>query len=228
MHNKYLLQKLSKKQTEAIEEPSNVLLIAIPGSGKTRTLTNKILYEYDENDSRLIVAITYTNRAVDEMRERIFNQLGTIPNNIWIGTIHKFCLDFVIRKYSRFSETLSRPFTIIGEKDSKDLKEKLLTKYGLKNDNYIDYTLDVFGKVKEKYNSSYVEEYYKELLDMRMIDFNYILYETYKILNNNNMISNQLASLISVLCIDEYQDTQELQYQILSLICKKRKKLKYL
>ena len=55
---------------------------------------------------------------------------------------------------------------------------------------------------------------------MRMIDFNYILYETYKILNNNNMISNQLASLISVLCIDEYQDTQELQYQILSLICK--------
>lgn len=226
MHNKYLLQKLSKKQTEAIEEPSNVLLIAIPGSGKTRTLTNKILYEYDENDSRLIVAITYTNRAVDEMRKRIFNQLGTIPNNIWIGTIHKFCLDFVIRKYSRFSETLSRPFTIIGEKDSKDLKEKLLTKYGLKNDNYIDYTLDVFGKVKEKYNSSYVEEYYKELLDMRMIDFNYILYETYKILNNNNMISNQLASLISVLCIDEYQDTQELQYQILSLICKKRKKIK--
>lgn len=226
MHNKYLLQKLSEKQIEAIEEPSNVLLIAIPGSGKTRTLTNKILYEYDENDSRLIVAITYTNRAVDEMRERIFNQLGTIPNNIWIGTIHKFCLDFVIRKYSRFSETLSRPFTIIGEKDSKDLKEKLLTKYGLKNDNYIDYTLDVFGKVKEKYNPSYVEEYYKELLDMRMIDFNYILYETYKILNNNNMISNQLASLISVLCIDEYQDTQELQYQILSLICKKRKKIK--
>ncbi|MDE6141277.1 MAG: UvrD-helicase domain-containing protein, partial [Bacilli bacterium] len=226
MHNRYLLQKLSQNQLDAIEESGNLLLVAIPGSGKTRTLTNKVLYEYDTNASRLIVAITYTNRAVEEMRERIFNQLGFIPSNIWIGTIHKFCLDFIIRKYSRFSVTLSKPFTIIGEKDSKDLKKRLLDKYGLRSDNYIDYTLDVFGNVKEKYIPAYVREYYKELLDMRMIDFNYILYEAYKILNAQELVAKQLSSLISVLCIDEYQDTQELQYQILSLIYKKRKEIK--
>lgn len=225
MKNKDLIQKLSDKQFDAINTEGNVLLIAIPGSGKTRTLTNKILYEYNEDSVRNIVAITYTNRAADEMRERILRQIGKIPNNIWIGTIHKFCLDFIIRKYSRFSNFLSKPFTIIGEDDLQKLKDKLLEKHDLANDYYIDYTLDVFGNVNEKKHPNYVNDYYNELLNKRTIDFNYILYEAYNILNENSLVAKQISSIISLLCIDEYQDTQELQYQILSLIYKQRKEI---
>ena len=104
---------MSDRQFDAITADGNILLVAIPGSGKTRTLTNKILYEFDENDVRNIIAITYTNRGADEMQDRILKQLGFIPDNIWIGTIHKFCLDFIIRKYSRFSKVLSKPFSPI-------------------------------------------------------------------------------------------------------------------
>lgn len=226
MKNKKILQKLSDRQFDAITADGNILLVAIPGSGKTRTLTNKILYEFDENDVRNIIAITYTNRGADEMQDRILKQLGFIPDNIWIGTIHKFCLDFIIRKYSRFSKVLSKPFSIIGEDDSRKIKDKLLDKYNLENDYYIDYTFDIFGQIKEIRYKDYVNEYYSELLKNRMIDFNYILYEAYKILNENELVTKQLSHIISLLCIDEYQDTQELQYQILSLIYKQRKDIK--
>lgn len=226
MKNKKILQKLSDRQFDAITADGNILLVAIPGSGKTRTLTNKILYEFNENDVRNIIAITYTNRGADEMQDRILKQLGFIPDNIWIGTIHKFCLDFIIRKYSRFSKVLSKPFSIIGEDDSRKIKDKLLDKYNLENDYYIDYTFDIFGQIKEIRYKDYVNDYYSELLKNRMIDFNYILYEAYKILNENELVAKQLSHIISLLCIDEYQDTQELQYQILSLIYKQRKDIK--
>lgn len=226
MKNKKILQKLSDRQFDAITAVGNILLVAIPGSGKTRTLTNKILYEFNENDVRNIIAITYTNRGADEMQDRILKQLGFIPDNIWIGTIHKFCLDFIIRKYSRFSKVLSKPFSIIGEDDSRKIKDELLDKYNLENDYYIDYTFDIFGQIKEIRYKDYVNDYYSELLKNRMIDFNYILYEAYKMLNENELVAKQLSHIISLLCIDEYQDTQELQYQILSLIYKQRKDIK--
>lgn len=222
MKNKHLLQKLSPIQMNAILTEGNVLLVAIPGSGKTRTITNKILYEYDENEVRNIIAITYTNRAADEMKERISNQINDIPNNVWIGTIHKFCLNFIIRKYSRFSEFLSRPFSIIGEDDLKRLKEELIKEHNLSNDYNIDYTLDIHGKPNEKNHPEYVRDYYNKLLNMKKIDFNYILYESYNLLKNNPLIAKKIANTISFLCIDEYQDTQELQYQILSIIYKER------
>lgn len=225
MKNSNLIQKLSDIQMDAISADDNILLVAIPGSGKTRTLTNKILYEYDCNDIKKTVAITYTKRAADEMRERIVNQIGEVPNNIWIGTIHKFCLDFIIRKYSRFSQRLSKPFSIIGEDDLKKLKDRLLEKYKLSNDYNINYTLDVNGNVNETIYTDYVKDYYNELFRMKKIDFNYILYESYKLLRDNVLVARNLSHIIRFLCIDEYQDTQELQYQILSLIVKQNKKI---
>ena len=82
MGNESYLQKLSENQYLAIKQKGNVLLTAIPGSGKTRTLTNKILYEYSEKEYKKIVAITYTNRASEEMIERIrLNLTATLKKN---------------------------------------------------------------------------------------------------------------------------------------------------
>src|SRR5690554_6536523 len=84
-------QTLSEEQTNAVFSNKNVLLTAIPGSGKTRTLINKVLYEYSPDKLEKSIAITYTRRAADEIEDRIVNQIGDMPENIWVGTIHKFC-----------------------------------------------------------------------------------------------------------------------------------------
>ena len=88
---------LNLEQETAILHPSSVFLIACPGSGKTRTLTYKIAYELSRLASKrqFIVAITYTNRAADEIHERI-EDLGVETSQLWIGTIHAFCLEWIL------------------------------------------------------------------------------------------------------------------------------------
>lgn len=213
-----ILQKLSTEQRNAVFDENNILLTAIPGSGKTRTLTNKVLKELQEEKNGMVIAITYTRRAANEIKERIHEILGEIPSKAWIGTIHSFCLEFVIRKYGSFSETISKPFTIIGDDDRDRILKELKRKYNINEYAKIDMTLDISGKPKNILYYSFVEEYYEYLLQNQMVDFNYILYETYKMLVKCKRIKNNLSSIIRVICIDEYQDTQELQYQILGLL----------
>lgn len=215
---KEYMQKLSDEQFKAVVHQGNVLVTAIPGSGKTRTLINRIIYKYIEEDKHIIIAITYTRRAGDEIEERIMGQLGVIPNNIWIGTIHKFCLEFIVRGYGSYSKFFSRNFQIISEADTGKLINELRDKYKIKPFTEIDFSLDTFGNPNEKDNTPLVQEYFDTIIAMNKIDFNYILYESYRLLVENPIIALQLSILIKDICIDEYQDTQDLQYQILSLI----------
>lgn len=93
---------LNPEQEAAVLAPGNIFLTACPGSGKTRTLTYKIAYELSRmtSDKQRIVAITYTNRAADEIRDRI-ESLGVDTQHLWIGTIHAFCLEWILRPYAR-------------------------------------------------------------------------------------------------------------------------------
>ena len=213
-----ILQKLSNEQKEAVFDGNNILLTAIPGSGKTRTLTNKVLKELQEEKDGMVIAITYTRRAANEIKERIYEILGEIPKKAWIGTIHSFCLEFVIRKYGSFSETISKPFKIIGDDDRNKLLKNLKDKYNINEYAKIDMTLDINGKPNNYAYYNFIEEYYEHLLQNKIVDFNYILYETYSMLIKSKRIRNNLSNIIRVICIDEYQDTQELQYQILGLL----------
>ena len=213
-----ILQKLSEEQKKAILNENNILLTAIPGSGKTRTLTNKVIKELQEDKDGMIIAITYTRRAANEIKERIQDILGEIPKNAWVGTIHSFCLEFVIRKYGSFSETISCPFTIIGDDDRDELLKGLQEKYKVQDIRKVDMTLNTKGQPNSNKYKEFVTEYYDLLLKKNMVDFNYILFETYKMLIENSRIRKNLSEFIRVICIDEYQDTQELQYQILGLL----------
>ena len=99
--------ELSPEQEEAIRESESVFLVACPGSGKTRTLTYKIAYELSKLDSdrQHVVAITYTHRAADEIHERI-EGLGVDTSRLWIGTIHSFCLEWILRPYGVYHPSL--------------------------------------------------------------------------------------------------------------------------
>ena len=98
------LDKLNPQQRQVCVNEGNILLKACPGSGKTRTITYKIAYELSklESNKQYIVAITYTNRAADEIKERI-ELLGVDTEQLWIGTIHSFCVEWILKPYHMLS-----------------------------------------------------------------------------------------------------------------------------
>src|ERR1700679_1001265 len=101
--------ELNTEQEAAILDDESVFFVACPGSGKTRALTYKIAYEISrlQSDKQFVVAITYTNRAADEIHERV-EHLGVDTSQLWIGTIHSFCLEWILKPYSVYQKKLSK------------------------------------------------------------------------------------------------------------------------
>lgn len=214
-----MLRVLSYEQKDAVLTSGNVLLRACPGSGKTRTLTYKIGYELQKNQpsKKIIIAVTFTNRAADEIKKRI-QSLDLDDSNLWAGTIHSFCLEWIIRPYRCYCEELKNGFTIADEYYSERLIHELKKEYGLSYFTPVitRYTLE--GEIEEFVNKELIEEYHSILKKEKLIDFDQILHYAYQILKNNLKVSNILKNMFHLVCVDEYQDTQELQYAILASI----------
>ncbi len=117
---------LNPEQVEAITHPGSVFLVACPGSGKTRALTYKVALELSrlESEKQRVVAITYTNRAAEEIEERI-ERLGVDTEQLWIGTIHSFCLEWILRPYGIYHEKLRHGFRVIDQHE-RDLRLEAL------------------------------------------------------------------------------------------------------
>ena len=121
---------LNPEQEKAIYNENSILLIACPGSGKTRTITYKIAYELSklESNKQYIVAITYTNRAADEIKERI-ELLGVDTEQLWIGTIHSFCVEWILKPYHMYIEELRFGYDIINTNDTENYLVSLCASY---------------------------------------------------------------------------------------------------
>lgn len=130
---------INKEQEDAILEDNSVLLIACPGSGKTRTLTFKIAYELSrlKSDKEFVIAITYTNRASDEIKERV-ELLGVDTSQLWIGTIHSFCMEWILKPYHLYSERLKNGFKVINSFDSEKILTELCKPYKEEKITYYD------------------------------------------------------------------------------------------
>ena len=132
MDNMSFLDKLNPQQKQVCIDERNILLKACPGSGKTRTLTYKLAYLVQKyiSSKKLNIAITYTNRAADEIRERL-EKLETPEDKVWVGTIHQFCLEFVIRPYTMYHERLRKGYHIIDEYVTKQYIEEIIDELGI-------------------------------------------------------------------------------------------------
>lgn len=222
--------ELNSEQSIAITESDNVYLVACPGSGKTRTLTYKIAKELTDNscNKSWIVAITYTNRAADEIKERI-ELLGVNTAQLWIGTIHSFCLEWIIKPYGAGHPSLEFGYRIIDSYDSEKLLDELCKPF--KSDKVTIHDCQYFfttkgitlpcSQQKRGPVASIIEEYHKILLSRNQIDFELILYFAHQLITNNSTIARTLRNLFSFFLIDEFQDTREIQYSILGEIFKK-------
>lgn len=230
------LTTLNSKQLEAVRHINGPLLIvAGAGSGKTKTITYRIAYliKYAQVSPNSILALTFTNKAALEMKERIANLLSkNLVKNLTISTFHSFCC-MLLRKWQYISENL-KEFVIYDEEDSEKLLSiivkqlNLESKYSsskllslisnLKSDliepvNFIPYSKDdeILLKV--------YTEYQRKLKEFNALDFDDILLETYKILKNNKDLLQNFQSIYKYFLVDEYQDTNIAQYNLLKLFC---------
>lgn len=223
-------QELDRKQSEAVTLDGSVFLVACPGSGKTRTLTYKIAYELSrlESSKQFVFAITYTHRAADEIRDRI-EGLGVDVSRLWIGTIHSFCLEWIIKPYGIYEPALAFGYKVIDQHDRETLLERLCANY--KNSKVKHFDCDYYFKEDHVYLScqdttkhstihKILSEYFEDLSENRRVDFEMILWYASRLVKNHAAICTILSKMVSIVLVDEYQDTKHIQYCILGAILK--------
>ncbi|HAT76568.1 MAG TPA: ATP-dependent helicase, partial [Flavobacterium sp.] len=219
-----ILNKLNDEQKLAVQQDGNVLLTACPGSGKTRVIIHKLAYELtqlDENSKKRIVALTFTVRASEEIFRRL-NVMGINSDKIWSGTLHSFCVEWIIKPYSCYLPELKNGYSIADESYCSDLIDTLKEKYGLKRIDPVNFRLNRDGSFVEQKTTQkkLLKEYHSTLKNQKIIDFDMLLLYSYKILLSFPKIQVTLSNLFKIICVDEYQDTQDLLYAIISLIIK--------
>ncbi|MDP1710002.1 MAG: ATP-dependent helicase [bacterium] len=219
-----ILAKLNDEQKLAVKQDGHVLLTACPGSGKTRVLIHKLAYklrQLPDNTKKRIAAVTFTVRASEEIFRRL-NGIGINSNKIWSGTLHSFCFEWIIKPYSCYLPELTNGFAIADETFTSDLISNLKAKYGLKEIDSVNLRINRDGSYVEQKSiqKDLLTEYHCILTSKKLIDFELIIYYSYKLLKAYPSIQHTLANIFELICVDEYQDTQDLLYAIISEIVK--------
>jgi DNA helicase-2/ATP-dependent DNA helicase PcrA len=214
--------KLNPEQRRAaIEYEGNVVVTACPGSGKTRVLTARVMRGLLELKSpkERVIALTFTNRAADEIRFRIDSE-NIDTDRLWAGTIHAFALEWILRPYAPYSEQTKLGFSVADEFVTERLLRELIREAGLSAYTEINTALDRAGEGRHSTNDkrSIFATYKARLRSAKLLDYDDVLYVAYRILVTNPEISSTLASIIRIVCVDEVQDIQDVQYGILSSI----------
>lgn len=202
------LNDLNEKQKYVCVSEDNFILTACPGSGKTRTLTYRLAFLCKKfAGSRLLnIAITYTNRAAEEIEERLTG-LNIETSSIWTGTIHSFCLNYIIRPYAMYHPRLKYGYRIIDEYIRDEYIKSIAKELGI--GGYIN---DL------RKNECIKKKYYSLLEKNKEIDFDMILLYACDLISNNIFIAENISGIIRSIHVDEYQDTNEIQYSILAHI----------
>jgi len=230
MHLKKFLNELNKTQRKAVEAPREpILLLAGPGTGKTRTLIARIAYQIYKYEiaPQNVLALTFSNKAAGEIVLRLNDVLKDKSSKIKACTIHSFCLD-ILRKYHE-QAGLHKHFTVCDD----DYRQKLL---GSLLQNRVREKLDkavrgvsatfdqhcLKGKLLPPFSAMIYEEYLAHLTMHRLVDFNQIITKTLDLLTANLDILSQYQFMYQAIHVDEFQDTDHLQYDIVRLLAGKQ------
>ncbi|MEL0626625.1 ATP-dependent helicase [Salinibacterium amurskyense] len=222
------MHELNSEQRAALDTKGDVLLVACPGSGKTRTLIQKIALELSKASShrKFVVALTYTHVAAEEIRDRI-DAMGIDTSQLWVGTIHSFCLTWILRPYSLYHESLRHGFGVVDIFESDEMLDEIASRHlPLKNHHDCKYYATRTGYEFDRSTSpdrieplkKTIAEYHEQLLSRSLIDFEMMLKFSHDLLVSHAPIARRLGALFQFIAIDEYQDTREIQYFIVGMI----------
>ena len=236
-----ILEGLNNKQYEAvINTDGPCLVIAGAGSGKTKVLTHKIAYLLQEKDIKPwnILAITFTNKAANEMKTRVENLVGNAANDMWIGTFHSICVKILRRFIDRIGYDTS--FIIFDTSDQRtlvkeclkslDLDEKMFSDRAVlseisnaKNDMLepIQYMARVNGDFRKEKIAGVYALYQQRLKENNAVDFDDIINLTIKILMENPDVLAYYNDKFKYVLVDEYQDTNKSQFTLVTMLASK-------
>jgi DNA helicase II / ATP-dependent DNA helicase PcrA len=239
-----LLQGLNPMQKQAVETTDGpVQIIAGAGSGKTRVLTHRVAYLLAEKGIHPwnVLAITFTNKAAREMKERIGQLVGPMAEEIWISTFHSMCVRMLRRDIDRLG--YSRNFTILDTSDQLTVIKQVLKEQNLDPKKFEPRTL--LGKISHAKNmlrepgdmkahaqtfmdevaADVYEKYQDKLRTNESLDFDDLLMVTVKLLRTQPEVKDYYQRKFQFIHVDEYQDTNHVQYILTKMLAEKHQNL---
>lgn len=233
-----LFTGLNKEQKQAVSHCDGPLLVlAGAGSGKTRVLTHRIANLIDTHKvyPSNILAITFTNKAAREMRERIDSLIGTLANDMWVGTFHSICIRILRRDIEKLG--YDRSFVIYDTADQTTVIKECLRELNINEKNFPPKSvLETIGKQKDelidaaKFESLYASDfrmgkiskiyslYQKKLKRNNALDFDDIIMNTIRLFKENQEVLDYYQRRFRYILVDEYQDTNTAQYTLVRLL----------
>ncbi len=238
------LNTLNKEQLEAVKTVDGPLLIlAGAGSGKTRVITYRIAHlieigVYPGN----ILAITFTNKAADEMKERVIELIGEEAKSMWISTFHSACVRILRANIEKLG--YNKNFVIYDSQEQEKLIDECLKE--LNFDNKLYKPREILSKIgslkdtltdEEDYYKKYADDfknkvvartfllYQKKLKNSNALDFDDIINKTVKLFQTYPDVLNHYQRKFKYILVDEYQDTNRAQYELINLLAKGHKNL---
>jgi DNA helicase-2/ATP-dependent DNA helicase PcrA len=237
-----LLADLNPRQKEAVTYPGGPLLIlAGAGSGKTRVLTHRIAYLIGEKGVRPenVLAVTFTNKAAQEMNERVEKLLGGRAGALWLGTFHSACVKILRIDGERVG--YSRDFSIYDEADSESLLKEIMKELDFSEKEYNPRA--VRSKISGAKNALVGPEEYPcpdhyttcvvrlyaaynaRLKGCNALDFDDLLLKVVELLSQNESVKEKYRDRFQHILVDEYQDTNRAQYLIVQLLSSKHRNI---
>ena len=236
---------LNKPQKEAVFHTEGPLLIlAGAGSGKTRVLTHRIAYLIEEKGVKPwnILAITFTNKAAEEMRQRVDSLVGIGAESIWVSTFHSMCVR-ILRRYidrlgydNRFTiydtddqKTLMKEVCRKTDIDTKRFKERMLLSVisSAKNEMILpeEFELNAGGDFVQLKIAKVYKEYEAQMRANNALDFDDLLVKTVQLLETQPDVRENYQERFRYIMVDEYQDTNTVQFRLVSLLAGKYRNL---
>ncbi len=234
-----LLSSLNDEQIKPVLDTEGaVLVIAGAGSGKTRVLTTRIAYLILEKGvlPARIMAITFTNKAAEEMKNRLNNLVGNVYD-MWVSTIHSMCVRILRRDIDKLG--YDKNFTIYDETDKDRALKRVIEGLGYETDKYLKIAKNAISAAKndcvspadfkvvnsrlrmvEELTAIY-EEYNQTLEKSNALDFDDLLFRTYELFVNFPEVADYYAEKFQYIHIDEFQDTNKVQFSIAEILAKK-------
>lgn len=239
-----MLNQLNPAQASAVTHCEGPLLImAGAGSGKTKVLTCRIAYLLEQGVKPWnILAITFTNKAAAEMKERVYNMVGAVARDIWLSTFHSFCARF-LRMEIEYLGRYKKNFVIYDAGDTLALVKMCLRELNLDEKQYAPHGIQstisnaknalldarAFARDADNFHAKKVAEVYElyqqKLLNNNALDFDDLLMLSVQLLEQNEEVRQRYQQKFQYIMIDEYQDTNRAQYLLARLLAEQHRNL---
>ena len=236
---------LNKEQYEAATTiDGQVLILAGAGSGKTRVLTHRIAHMLSDLDIQAynILAITFTNKASAEMRERVKSLVGDVADRMWISTFHSTCVRILRREIEKLG--YKSDFTIYDSSDQKTLVKHIMKELNINDKDITDneilgsigkakdalltpsaYRRSIDGNFRKEKIAEAYELYQKKLKGNNALDFDDLIFKTVELFKGHADVLDFYQNKFKYIMIDEYQDTNKAQYEFAKLLAGKYKNI---